>query len=276
MTAVAAERAAIALADSVTALDARHADCVLVSGSHGGLIAARYAAAARVRAVVFNDAGIGRDAAGVAALAALDALGVAAAAVSHRSARIGDAQDTLANGVVSRANGIAVRLGVDSDLPCRIAAERLRDAAPRGSYADVPVLPRGRYLLSEATLQDCAVLGADSVGLVVAGDARCVLIIGSHGGLHGNDPATALPIDARATFFHDAGRGKDDAGVSRLPVLALRGVPAATVDYRSARIGDARSMWEGGIVSCVNDAMAAAGIAPGLSVKASARLATRR
>jgi pimeloyl-ACP methyl ester carboxylesterase len=64
-------RAAIVVADSVTALDARHAGAVLVSGSHGGLIAARYAAAAGVRAAVFNDAGIGLDDAGIAGLTVL-------------------------------------------------------------------------------------------------------------------------------------------------------------------------------------------------------------
>jgi hypothetical protein len=47
----------------------------------------------------------------------------------------------------------------------------------------------------------------------------------------------------------------------RLPVLAARGIPAATVDYRSARIGDARSLWETGVLR-VNEVTArvAAGI----------------
>ena len=50
----------ILLADSVTALTDRHAGQVIVTGSHGGMIAAQYAARAAVRAVVFNDAGRGR------------------------------------------------------------------------------------------------------------------------------------------------------------------------------------------------------------------------
>ena len=65
-------RAAIVVADSVTALGARHEGAVLVSGSHGGLIAARYAAAAGVRAAVFNDAGIGLDDAGIMGLQGKD------------------------------------------------------------------------------------------------------------------------------------------------------------------------------------------------------------
>ena len=57
--------------------------------------------------VVFNDAGGGKNAAGVASLAELEREGIAAAAVSHESARIGDALDAWENGVVSRANGPA-------------------------------------------------------------------------------------------------------------------------------------------------------------------------
>lgn len=121
-------RTAIVVADSVTALDARHADIVLVSGSHGGLIAARYAMAGGVRAAIFNDAGVGLDEAGIAGLVMLESHGIAAAAVSHRSARIGDGGDTLASGVVSRVNAVAMVCGVRAGLSCRAAAEALREA----------------------------------------------------------------------------------------------------------------------------------------------------
>jgi broad specificity phosphatase PhoE len=48
---------AILVADSVTRLGQAHAGNVVVAGSHGGLIAAYYAAAAGVRAILFNDPG---------------------------------------------------------------------------------------------------------------------------------------------------------------------------------------------------------------------------
>ena len=51
----------ILLADTVTRLGGEHAGQVLVTGSHGGIIAAAYAAQARVRAAIFNDAGRGLD-----------------------------------------------------------------------------------------------------------------------------------------------------------------------------------------------------------------------
>jgi hypothetical protein len=111
----------LALLDSVTETTAAHAGCVVVTGSHGGASVVRYALAAPARLFVFNDAGIGKDGAGIAALADLERAGIAACAVSHASARIGDAQDTWAHGVVSAVNAQAAAMGLVVDA--RIAAQ---------------------------------------------------------------------------------------------------------------------------------------------------------
>ena len=269
-------RAAVAVVDSVTTLDAMHAGAVLVTGSHGGLIAARYAAAAGVRAAVFNDAGGGLDDAGVAGLQALERVGIAAAAVSHDSARIGDAADTLARGIVSRTNAPALACGVRSGMHCEDAVEWLRDAATSAQPAPPLAAPEGRWILRSAGPQGRAIVAVDSVGLVAPEDAGCVLVIGSHGALHGGNPRSALGVDAHTAFFHDAGRGRDDAGTTRLPALASRGIAAGTVDYRSARIGDARSMWETGVLSCVNASLAAAGVRAGATVQDAVQWLDRR
>ena len=259
---------AVLTADTVTQLAARHAGAVVVAGSHGGLIAAAYAAQARVRALVCNDAGRGRDDAGVAGLAALDGIGIAACAVAHSSARIGDAADALAHGIVSTVNGAAAAAGVTAGMGCAAASERLRSAPWREGVLPFP--DEARVLLAPAAAGDAPVWGLDSIGLVEPADAGALLVIGSHGALHGGDPASALAVAARAAFFHDAGRGKDDAGASRLPVLAARGVPAAVVDFRSARIGDARSLWETGVLSVVNAPALRAGVRTGDAVRAAA------
>jgi uncharacterized protein YunC (DUF1805 family) len=60
----------------------------------------------------FNDAGFVLAHAGIAALALLDAEGIAAVAVSHRSARIGDAQDSWNAGEISAVNAAAAQLGL--------------------------------------------------------------------------------------------------------------------------------------------------------------------
>ena len=213
---------------------------VLVAGSHGGIIAAWYAANAGVRAVVLHDAGIGKDEAGVAGLPWLEAIGIAAAAVAHTSACIGDGVDMLARGIVSRANRIAKACGVQPGMSCADAAARLL-AAPAGQ-GSVPAYEEGRHLLAPG------VWGMESIGMVQPGDAGCALVIGSHGALHGGRPESALPVDASFAVFNDAGGG----ALSRLPVLDRRGIAAATVDCMTARIGDCRSMWQTGILSHVN------------------------
>lgn len=100
------------LADSVTEAVSDGAGTVLVTGSHGGLSAGRFALQAQPLVVVFNDAGVGLEGAGVAGLGLLQAHGIAACAVSHDSARIGDAHSTLDDGVVSVANPAASALGL--------------------------------------------------------------------------------------------------------------------------------------------------------------------
>jgi len=101
----------VLLVDSITEAVGRGRGLVVVSGSHGGLSAGRFAQQAQVRLAVFNDAGVGKDDAGVAALALLQAHGIAACTVAHTSARIGEAHSTLQDGVISHANAAAMALG---------------------------------------------------------------------------------------------------------------------------------------------------------------------
>lgn len=111
----------VLLVDSVTQIAASDGGAWVVTGSHGGVSAARYALVHPVSLVVFNDAGIGKDGAGIAALDRLQARGRAAATVSHDSARIGDAEDAWRHGRVSCANAAAQALGVRPGLPLRPA-----------------------------------------------------------------------------------------------------------------------------------------------------------
>lgn len=101
---------------------------MLVAGSHGGIVAAYLGAKAGAHALILNDAGVGKDRAGIAGLAWLEAIGMAAAAVDCMSARIGDGADMLAHGVISYANSYAAACGIVAGQSCRDAAERLRIA----------------------------------------------------------------------------------------------------------------------------------------------------
>jgi hypothetical protein len=107
------------LVDSITEAIGTGAGRVVVSGSHGGISAGRFALQAGVRLAVFNDAGVGRDRAGVAGLDLLQAQGIAACTVSHDSARIGESASTFECGVISHANAAAAAMGAAAGLRLR-------------------------------------------------------------------------------------------------------------------------------------------------------------
>lgn len=111
--------------DSISLVAAEDAGAIVVSGSHGGTSSGEIALEVALRAVFFNDAGIGRDNAGIAALDMLQQRGIAAGAVAHTSARIGDARDCWENGVISRVNARARELGCAPGTQLRAALTAL-------------------------------------------------------------------------------------------------------------------------------------------------------
>ncbi|MGA7866252.1 MAG: hypothetical protein WCA23_20065, partial [Stellaceae bacterium] len=122
--------APVLTADSITRVGAEAAGAVVVNGSHGGIYAAYAAAKLRVAAAVFNDAGVGRDQAGIAGLDYLAGLGIPAAAVGHGTARIGDGSDMMARGGITYTNAPAAALGCHPGMACRDAAAALQRASP--------------------------------------------------------------------------------------------------------------------------------------------------
>ena len=252
----------ILTADSITRVGPEAAGAVVVNGSHGGLYAAYLAAKLQVSAAIFNDAGVGRDQAGIAGLDYLAELGVPAATVGHDTARIGDGADMIARGLITHLNAAARGLGCRPGMACRDAAVCLQRAQPGGR--EPPPEREGAFLLIP---DSPAVWALDSASLVGPEHAGTVVVTGSHGGLLGGSPDTALKYDALAALFNDAGIGIREAGVTRLPALEARGIAAATVAATSARIGDARSSYEDGILSRVNPRAAAFGIDPGMTAR---------
>lgn len=241
----------IIVVDSVTKLDAASRGSVIVGGSHGGIFAAWLAACGGARGVILNDAGIGKDRAGIAGLAFLNDLGCAAAAVGHQTARIGDGADMMARGIIRHVNPVAAALGCMPGMTARDAAALLRErgAAPR---QDVPAISEARHTIDGPWGGRVAVCALDSNSLVRPGDAGAIVVTGSHGALLGGKPETAIRVDAFAAIYNDAGGGIDDAGFSRLPALDARGIAGATVHADTARIGDARSTYDDGIISRIS------------------------
>jgi hypothetical protein len=113
--------------DSVALVKEQDSRAIIVTGSHAGLLGGKPddVLAVDVFAALFNDAGGGKDDAGYRRLPALDARGIAAATVSHLTARIGDGPSTYETGVLSRVNQTAARLDLKIGMSAREAVARL-------------------------------------------------------------------------------------------------------------------------------------------------------
>ncbi len=112
------------LMDSIAYAEEDDAGKIVVAGSHGGRSSGRFAIEYPLAACFLNDAGVGKDNAGIASLAMLDELGRLGATYDFNTARIGDARDAWTNGVISHVNEVAARAGF-------AAGEGLADAIRR-------------------------------------------------------------------------------------------------------------------------------------------------
>ena len=250
--------------DTVTKLDERYAGRVVVAGSHGGEFAAFCAARAQVRAAIFNDAGVGKDAEGIHALSYFDSLGVPAATTSHLYSRVGDGKDNFEHGVISYVNETARQLGCRVSQSAQACAE-LMLGAPVFAY-EVPVKAESRTVIPAR--DGCTeVVVIDSLSLLVPRDAQSIAVVGSHGAVLPMDNRPLLGGDALGAVLCDAGFGKEGIGVRRIQNLDALKKPAAAVSVTSARIGNGMSILEHGILSFVNKTAAEYGAHVGMKAQ---------
>ncbi|CAK7255147.1 MULTISPECIES: hypothetical protein [unclassified Shinella] len=252
---------------SVTDLRPEHAGRAVLVGSHGGHATGEYALAFAIASLMCHDAGIGLEEAGVEGLTVLGNQSVPAIAIDYRSARIGDAQDMLARGRVSRANAPAVALGIFPGSRAADAAALLSDrvgqaTALSGATSDA-IFRRRECSLGPGR----RLVFLDSASSITPFDNGAIIVTGSHGGLPAGAADRAIKARPLIAIFNDAGVGIDTAGIARLPVLDRQGVAAACVKAASARIGDARSTYETGIVSFANEKALALGAQPGTRIR---------
>lgn len=261
----------VLLSDSVTVFGPDAAGAILVTGSHGGVSALAYAIALGARGVVVNDAGVGKDGAGISGLPSAADAGIGVVAVGHDTACIGQGRDTWESGRVRHANDPAQAVGVRPGMVVPEAVVRLGGLPTPAPASAVAGPSRGPVVIDAGPP---AVLLVDSAAAVGPAHTGMIVITGSHGGAaHGR----ALDARVLAAVFNDAGVGKDGAGIGRLPILDEQGVIGIAVAHTSARIGDSEDTWASGIVSVVNRSAAAAGLRVGESVRTSvARIRERR
>lgn len=119
----------VVLMDSIAYADQSDADRIVVAGSHGGRSSGRFAVEQPLAACFLNDAGVGKDDAGIAALPMLDQAGMVGATYSSQTARIGDSRDAWESAVISHVNRQAERLGFAVGEGLAAAIQRVYGAA---------------------------------------------------------------------------------------------------------------------------------------------------
>ena len=227
-----------------------HRSNVVVSGSYGGRYNAFNAAKWGVRGVIMNDAGIGKDSAGIIGLEYLDQIRLAAATADAQTCHIGDGDHMLAHGVISHVNRTAAAVGCAIGQSVLDCAERMRSAMVPTAMPP-PISDGARFVVRDVAGEP-RVICADSVGMLEAGDSGQIAITASHGALSGGRPDNAIPAGIYAVFFSDGGGGMDGAGIARLADLEQKGIVAGTTSADSAPIGDSRVLYRDGILSHVN------------------------
>lgn len=102
----------IVIMDTVSYLDESNNGDVVIAGSHCGASAAEYVIKnSKLAGIILNDAGKGKENAGIAGLEVYEKAGMPAAAVDALTARIGDGLDTYESGVISALNNKAEKCG---------------------------------------------------------------------------------------------------------------------------------------------------------------------
>jgi hypothetical protein len=110
------------------------AGSIAVTGSHAALFRGKPDGiiGPDLHAVFFNDAGVGKDGAGIRRLAHLDERKMPAGAVAASSAPIGNARAIYADGILSHLNETAKARGGQPGMPLRDFIDILLKAARTG------------------------------------------------------------------------------------------------------------------------------------------------
>lgn len=110
------EPTGITLYDSISYAKGGDKNKLIISGSHGGISSVKYAVDKKLFGVILNDAGVGKNKAGISGLPVLENNGILGITVDAKSAEIGNAKDTYENGLVSYYNNIAKDFGIQEKM----------------------------------------------------------------------------------------------------------------------------------------------------------------
>jgi uncharacterized protein YunC (DUF1805 family) len=226
-----------------------------------------------VNAVFLNNAGVGKNQAGIRELANYDAENVLACAVDNYSAEIGIASDTYESGIISHTNPRAGAVGIQVGDSVKAAIAKILshglptqdDEASEPSDTKETSGKQGLKKQTQVQIDGLEITVADSITFLNESNTGDIVVCGSHGGLSAGKYAQKHRV--KAVFFNDAGIGKNDAGVKSLESLNDAGILACTVDCMSAEIFNGQDVLDNGIISVCNQLATTKGIKATLTVK---------
>ena len=270
----------IVLLDSLGDLNADNASPILVCASHCGDNGAfaRKVKNCHVKAVFLNNAGIGKNQAGISGLAHYEAENILACAVDHNSAEIGVARDTWESGIISHINTLAKDAGIQIGDSVQEAVSKiinnidLPSSTQNNENFESPINEKkedtGKVDPKKQTqtqIDGVNITVTDSITFLNENNAGDIVVCGSHGGVSAGHYAQKHRV--KAVFFNDAGIGKNRAGVKSLDSLSDARILACTVDCMSAEIFNGQDILDNGIITVCNQLAKSKNIKEKMTVK---------
>ena len=275
----------VILLDSLGDLQPDNVSPVLVCASHCGDNGtfARKLKNCHVKAVFLNNAGIGKNQAGISGLVHYEAENIMACAVDCNSAEIGVARDTWESGIISHTNNLAVKAGIQTgdsvqeavakiinliDLPSSIQINKHFESTVNEKKESTSKVDLKKQI--QIQIEGVSITVTDSITFLNENNAGDIVVCGSHGGISAGHYAQKHGL--KAVFFNDAGIGKNNAGIKGLDGLNDAGIIACTVDCMSAEIFNGQDTLENGIITVCNQLAKARNIREMMTVKEALKL----
>ena len=267
----------VILLDSLGDLQPDNTRPILVCASHCGDNGtfARKLKNCRVKAVFLNNAGIGKNQAGISGLSHYEAENILACAVSHNSAEIGVSRDTWESGIISQTNSLAEEAGIQPGDSVQEAVARIINlpSFPQKNTNAESLSPEREENRSKVDLKKqiqtqidgVSITVTDSITFLNESNAGDIVVCGSHGGASAGHYAQKHRL--KAVFFNDAGIGKNNAGIKSLESLTDAGILACTVDCMSAEIFNGQDTLDNGIITVCNQLATSRNIKEKMTVK---------
>ncbi len=270
----------VILLDSLGDLQPDNSNPILVCGSHCGDngIFARKLKNCHVKAVFLNNAGIGKNQAGISGLSHYEAENILACAVDHYSAEIGVANDTWDSGIISHTNKLAEDAGIQIGDSVKKAVAKIIIIIDKASLIqknknfESPINEKKENSskvdlkkLIQTQIDGVNITVTDSITFLNESNAGDIVVCGSHGGVSAGEYAQKRHL--KAVFFNDAGIGKNNAGIKSLESLSDAGILACTVDCMSAEIFNGQDILDNGIVTVCNQLAKSKNIKEKMTVK---------